>query len=106
MDQELKGHLESMEKRLDARILASEGRLTAKLDHAAQAFATDVGQLHGEIKALLTRVKKIDTNVTTGIELIARQSRWHDETDTSAVELLVKFVDLERRVYNLEHPPQ
>jgi hypothetical protein len=84
-------------------LLDMETRLAAKLDRAAQSFAIDVGHLHSEIRALLDRLKKIDANVTTGVEMLVRQSRWHDETDTSAVELLVRVNALEKRLHDLEH---
>jgi hypothetical protein len=89
--------------RIDGRIDATERRLAAKLDAAANSFAVDVGHLHSENRAMLDRLKKIDANVTTGIELLVRQSRWHDETDTSAVELLVRVNAIEKRLYDLEH---
>jgi len=112
MDQDLKTYLDEMKRELRADILEGVGgrmnklevHLAGKLDRAAESFAVDIGQLHGEIRAMFDRLRKIDSNVTIGIELITRQSRWHDETDTKVLELLVRVDGLEKRLYNLEHP--
>jgi hypothetical protein len=93
MDEDLKQYLDGM-----------EARLAGKLDRAAQSFGVDIGHVHGEIRALLDRIKKIDANVTTGVEMLVRQSRWHDETDTKAVELLFRVNAIEKRLDELEHP--
>jgi hypothetical protein len=111
MDEALKSYLDEMKRELrtdilngvDERVQKAESRLAAKLDRAAESFAVDVGHLHGEIRAGLDRLKKIDSNVTTGVEMLVRQSRWHDETDTKVLELLVRMDGLEKRLYNLEN---
>lgn len=95
MDAELKAYLEGMEARLREEFRARLGR-------AAEAAATDVGHVHSEVQALHARVRKMDTNVTTCIELLTRQSRWHGETDANALELLTRVNQLERRVIELE----
>ena len=90
MDEDLKAYLAEM-----------RGDVMGRIDRAAQSFAVDLGHVHSEIRAVLDRVKKVDSNVTTCLELLVRQSRWHDETDTKAVELLVRVNELERRLNDL-----
>lgn len=41
-------------------------------------------------------------NVATCIEMIARQSRWHDETDPKAVELPMRVNAMEKRLLGFE----
>jgi hypothetical protein len=90
-DQQLKEHLDGM-----------EARIRAHADRAAEATATEVGHLHSEIGAVLDRVKKMDANITTCLEMLVRQSRWHDETDSKAIDLLLRVNALEKRVIDLE----
>jgi hypothetical protein len=107
MEARLRGDAEAMEARLTEKLEHNstelEARLVGKLDRAAEAFATDVGHIHTEIRAVLDRVRKMDTNVATCIELLVRQSRWHGETDTKAIELLMRVNEIENRVHNLEN---
>lgn len=49
-----------------------------------------------------TRLKKTESNVATCLELLTRQSRWHSDTDTNALELLKRVNALEKRVSDLE----
>jgi hypothetical protein len=94
VDEDLSQYLEGMETRLRDHVGAEcgkvetrmrehvgaecgkvESRLAGKLERAAQAFAVDIGHVHLEIRAVLDRLKKMDANVTTGVELLVRQSR-------------------------------
>jgi hypothetical protein len=132
MDEDLKQYLEGMENRLRGEIRgeirSSEERTGALLagveertgaliagleertaaltagveERTAALIAAELGSLHIEIRAVLDHGKKTGANVTTCIEMIARQSRWHDETDSNAVELLMRVNALEKRVLDLE----
>jgi hypothetical protein len=90
-DEDLKRYLEAMEARLIGRI-----------ERAAEATATEIGSLHTEIRAVLDHGRKTGTNVTTCLEMLVRQSRWHDETDTKAVDLLIRVNAMEKRLLDLE----
>jgi len=95
MNEELKQYLEAMEGHLRAQIQSVE-------DRTAALIAAEVGSLHTEIRAVLDHGKKTNANVTTCLEMIARQSRWHDETDTKAVDLLMRVNAMEKRLLDLE----
>jgi site-specific recombinase len=76
--------------------------IQARLDAAAHSTSVDIGHVHTEIQALHGRMTKMQANITTCLELLTRQSRWHDETDASAAALLARVNDLERRFVELQ----
>ena len=95
MDSELRTYLEGMEARL-------RDGFRERLDAAAHSTSVDIGHVHTEIQALHSRMTKMQANITTSLELLTRQSRWHDETDANAAALLTRVNELERRVNDLE----
>jgi hypothetical protein len=96
MNEDLKQYLEAMEARLSAQIRSAEDRTMAPIQSAED------GGLHTEIRAVLDHGRKTGANVTTCIEMIARQSRWHDETDAKAVDPLMRVNAMEKRLLDLE----
>jgi len=102
MNEELKTYLDGMESRLSGKI---ESVVQASEDRTAALIAAEVGALHSEIRAVLDHGRKTGANVTTCIEMIARQSRWHDETDANTAELLMRVNAIEKRLLNLESGP-
>jgi hypothetical protein len=106
MDAELRRYLEEMEGRIGANVSEKceevRAERSGRLDRAAEAVAVDVGHLHGEIRTVVDRVRKMDANVTTCLEMLVRQSRWHDGRDSKAIDLLVRVNAMEKRVLDLE----
>jgi hypothetical protein len=92
---EVRADAEAMEGRLRTQIQSAE-------DRSAALIAAEMGSLHNEIRAVLDYGKKTGANVTTCLEMIVRQSRWHDETDNKAMELLMRVNSMEKRLLDLE----
>jgi dienelactone hydrolase len=112
------------ERRLTALIcesvVASESRLAAHIAETAQAvedrtaalIAAELGGLHSDMQEIDRRLKRVDGNTITTMELLTMQSRWHEESD-NAVRMLTsqqtefahKLEDLRARVDKLEHRP-
>ena len=112
----------AVEDRTTALIGATESRLVAHIaetaqgveDRTAALVASELGTLHTEIQDVDRRLKRVDGNTITTMELLTRQSRWHEESDnavrsltTRQTEFAHKLEDLRSRVEKLEHrPPQ
>lgn len=101
MDAELKKYLEKMQT-----------DLAGKIDRAAVATASDIGSLHTEIQQVETRLKtriddmdrrlrRVDANTITTLELLTRQSRWHEESDNAIQDMLAAKAEMERKLDEL-----
>ncbi len=112
---------QALEDRTAAAITASESRLTIRIaetaqgveDRTAALIAAELGSLYTEIQDVDRRLKRVDGNTITTMELLTRQSRWHEESDnavrtltTRQTEFAHKLEDLRTRVEKLEHRPQ
>jgi len=102
--------LDSIDIRLagiDVRFEALEKTFTGKLDRAAEAFASDIGTLHEQIKAVDRTLRRAEGTITTALELLVKQSRWHEETDNAVRDLGNRMIVMERRIGDLERrlPP-
>jgi hypothetical protein len=112
---------QAVEDRTTALIGATERRLADHIaetaqgveDRAAALVAAELGGLHNEIQDIDRRLKRVDGNTITTMELLTRQSRWHEESDnavrtltTQQTEFAHKLEDLRARVEKLEHRPQ
>jgi dienelactone hydrolase len=112
---------QAVEDRTTTLIGATERRLADHISETAQAvedrtaalIAAELGGLHSEMQDIDRRLKRVDGNTITTMELLTRQSRWHEESD-NAVRMLTsqqtefahKLEDLRGRVEKLEHRPQ
>jgi hypothetical protein len=94
MDQELKEYLESMEARL------------------ISVFAGEIGSLHTQIKQseerLVARLdvldarQKRDSGLTvTLMELVTKQTRWHEQSDNAVADLTARNAEFSRRLDEL-----
>jgi phage replication-related protein YjqB (UPF0714/DUF867 family) len=112
---------QGVEDRTTALVGATERRLADHIaetaqgveDRTAALVAAELGGLHSEIQDVDRRLKRVDGNTITPMELLTRQSRWHEESDnavrtltTRQTEFAHKLEDLRARVEKLEHRPQ
>jgi hypothetical protein len=102
MNEDLKQHLEAMEARLGAQIQASEHR-------SAVRVGSEIGSLHTQItkteERIVARIDAIDARqrrdagLTTALmELIIKQTRWHEETDNTVADLAARHAHLARKL--------
>jgi dienelactone hydrolase len=85
---------------------------TGREDRTAALIAAELGGLHSDMQEIDRRLKRVDGNTITTMELLTMQSRWHEESD-NAVRMLTsqqtefahKLEDLRARVDKLEHRP-
>ena len=93
----IEGRLGTMEERFDAL----EARLVAKLDRAAEAFATEMGSLHTEIRGIDERQRRDAELMKTFIELVMKQTEWHRKSDNTIADLLARNTEFTRRLEEL-----
>ncbi len=128
MNEDLKQHLDAMEARLGAQIHASEDRTAARIqasedrtvallrteiqgteDRSAALIGSEIGSLHTQIikteERIVARVDAIDARqrrdagLTTALmELIIKQTRWHEETDNAVADLAARHAHLARKL--------
>jgi hypothetical protein len=85
---------QAVEDRTTALIGVTERRLADHIAETAQGgrrtaplVAAELGGLHSEIQDIDRRLKRVDGNTITTMELLTRQSAWHEESD-NAVRML------------------
>ena len=104
-EQQLDGRLTAMEQRLDDRITATEQRLVSVL-------ASEIGTLHEQIKQveqrLGARIEAVEARqrhdaglITSLMELVLKQTRWHEQTDNAIVDLAARNAEVGRRLDDL-----
>jgi chromosome segregation ATPase len=111
---------QAVEERTTAFVGATERRLASHIAETAQGVedrnaslvAAEMGSLHTDIQQIDRRLKRVDGNTITTMELLTRQSRWHEESDNELrtltrrqSEFAHKLEDLRERIEKLEHPP-
>jgi chromosome segregation ATPase len=104
LDDRLELKFAEMEARfaaIDEKFAELESRLTWKMDRAAEAFAGEIGKLHIQIQDLDRRLRRVDGNTITTMELLTRQSRWHEESDNAIRDFATGQTDLARKVEEL-----
>ncbi len=113
MDEELKTHLDglasridALETRMNARFDGMETRVNGRFDRLAEAVATEVGSLHEQIKDVERRLQRVDGNTITTMELLTRQSRWHEQSDNAVRELTVRQGEFARKLDELRGEKQ
>ncbi len=89
------------EVRLDTKFAQSEVRLIARLDRAAEAFASEMGSLHTEIQAIDARQRRDAGLTTTLMDLVMKQSRWHQDSDNKVADILSRQTEFARKLEDL-----
>lgn len=87
MNEELKQHLEAMETRLAQHILHEVG--------------TRIDEVKARIDDMDRRLRRVDANTITTMELLARQSRWHEESDNAIHDMIKRQGDTEKKLDEL-----
>jgi chromosome segregation ATPase len=67
-----------------------------------------MGNLERRMGSFDRRLAHADVNITTALEILVRQSRWHQETDANAESALVRIGKLEEDVAAIKRrlPPE
>ena len=98
MDEELKVYLET-----------AFAAVHGKIDRFAEAVATEIGSLHTQIKLVEDRLvaqfegidarQRRDASLTTTLmELVVKQTRWHEQSDNAAAELAARRAEFSRKL--------
>ncbi len=83
MDEDLKQHLQGMD------------------DRTAALIASEPGPLHITIRDMDRRLRRVDGNTITTMELLTRQSRWHEQSDDAVHDFVTRQAEVERKLDDL-----
>ena|SRR5258708_7685438 len=97
MDEDLKAYLDAKFAAIDARFVA----IDVKFDRAAEAFAGEIGSLHTELQAIDARQRRDAGMTTTLMELVVKQTRWHQQSDNAIADLTARQSEFARRLDEL-----
>jgi chromosome segregation ATPase len=97
----LEARVESLNAYVNTRFESLETHMNARFDRMAEAMATEVGSLHGEIQDLDRRLRRVDANTITTLERLTRQSRWHEESDNAVRDLTARRSEFARKLNEL-----
>ncbi len=98
MDEELKQHLQAMENRIAALIAAEVGTLHTQIVKTEERIVA-------RLDAIDARQRRDASLTTTLMELVVKQSRWHEESDNAVADLNAKHAELSRRLDDLGRKP-
>jgi hypothetical protein len=105
MDEELKAYLDAKFADVRAEAVGMEARIVS-------VIASEVGTLHTQLKnaeeRLTLKIDAIDARqrrdaslTTTLMELVVKQTRWHEQSDNAVADLTAHHAKLERRLEEL-----
>ena len=129
IEQRLSGieqRLDGVEQRLDGidqKLAGVDQRLAGvdqrfetidqRFESLANVIASEIGSLHVQIakteERLIARIDAVEARqrhdaglTTTLVELVLKQTRWHEQTDNAIAESAARQTDLSRRLDELE----
>lgn len=100
MDEALKIFLDDMKRDLREHVTAA---CQGVEDRTAALIAAEVGSVHNEVRELDRRLRRVDGNTITTMELLTRQSRWHEESDSAVRDISSSQSDLVRGLEELRY---
>jgi predicted nucleic acid-binding Zn-ribbon protein len=95
MDNETKEYLRAMEERIAALIAGETATTHSELKGVEERLTWRIDEID-------RRLKRVDSNTNTTMELLARQSRWHEQSDNSLSGLSTEVNKLRERIEKLE----
>jgi hypothetical protein len=81
-------------------------------ERTAKVIAAEIGGVHSQIQDLDQRlgnqiqemdrrIRRIDTNSLTAVEMITRQSRWHEQSDNAIADTVARHNEFARALQEI-----
>ena len=98
MDEELKQHLEGMEKRLDTRIYQQGEELAKLVEGVKESLEREIKGVGDRVDRMAVRLDKI----AAGSHYVTRLVEWSEKQDRFQEDILKRVAALEARVEKRE----
>ena len=88
------------------------GAIAQSEERTANVIAAEIGGVHSQIQDLDQRlgnqiqdidrrIRRIDTNSLTAVEMITRQSRWHEQSDNAIADTVARHNEFARALQEI-----